>query len=471
MLQKAIANSPPIDLGFDPKRTENPFLKQLPVFNWFYPFDQNSTKINDPIPLLQRYSPTKVSRHSLYIHIPFCDTICGFCPFSRGLYSGDDILDRYVNAIVREIQLKQPITPRVRIDSVFIGGGTPSVLSAKMISRLGDAIHQYFDLSSLKEFAVEVEAKSVTAEKLYALKSIGVNRVSFGAQTFNADYREILHLNATIRQLKDTASQINALFDYTNVDMIYGFPCQSIEDTLSDLMEAVSLGTTTVDFYPLNNLAAQVGMHKAFIREGKGPLGARSRLEQRRTIAQSMNLLGYGRINGYGFARKGTDQDSLVMQAPVFLYHDILYGHDEDSVLGYGASGITQIPGFNIYNTASRTEYIEWVLDRSRLPAFAYRIDEPVGKSIVTFPYRGILMKGRASLSDSSVETQRALASLIDCNLVAESDNAFSVTESGWLYYVNLMYTLMPARMQIAISETIHARILSGHLCEEMNLC
>ena len=210
------------DVGFNQSEKKHPFERQLPVFNWFYPFSKEEDLITEPIKFLSTYNWSSVGRVAAYFHIPFCETICSFCPFTRGLYKQDEEVDEYLKSLIKELQLKRSLIGKIRVDSIFIGGGTPSVLSPNQIVLLGKNIHTYLDTSKVVEFAVEVDVKSVTLEKLKAFKKIGVNRISFGVQTFSKTHREAMNLVATIDQINQVAKWANRLFEYTNIDIIYG---------------------------------------------------------------------------------------------------------------------------------------------------------------------------------------------------------------------------------------------------------
>ena len=149
---------------------------------------------------------------------------------------------------------------------------------------------------------------------------------------------------------------------------------------------------------------------------------------------------GYARINGYSYALKRGAAEELIQPSPSFLYHDILYGYHNDAVIGYGASALTRVPVYNFYNIVGRQDYVHWMLDRGTLPSVAYRVGECTEKGIVTFPYRGVLVKSNILWRSVPRDTLDALDQLVRARLVAEHPDTFEVTETGWLFYVNLMY-------------------------------
>jgi coproporphyrinogen III oxidase-like Fe-S oxidoreductase len=458
------------DVGININDKKHPFSNQLPFFNWFYPFDEEKDISSAPLRNLE-INWTLIKRTSAYFHIPFCKTLCSFCPFVKGLYKHEDEIEFYLQALIKEIQLKQAFIGIPAPDSIFIGGGTPSVLSASQILRLGENIHRHFQTSGVTEFAAEVEVKSVTPEKLQALKDIGVNRLSFGVQTFSEAHREAFNLDAPLVQVKKVADWANNFFPYTNIDIIYGMAGQSYGDLERDIEQAILLKTTTIDFYPLNNLAAQIRMYDNFRKLGFKILDAQNRLTYRKVIRDYMLSMGYARINGYGYARNaGTNNKGFIQNVPKFLYHDILYGYSNDCVLGYGSAAVSQIPKYNLYNNANRQDYIKTLIGDGMLPFVSYKAGPSKEKGVVTFPYRGQLDKLAISWEDVPDETLKALGHAKEAGLIIDNKKTIELTESGWLFYVNLMYFLMPFKGKKWISDRLEQRMKDKRECENTSL-
>ncbi len=458
------------DIGFQPSSPTQPFKKQLPVYNWFYPFSYSSDVLEMPLRRLTQISWESINRIAIYLHIPFCDTVCSFCPFTRGLYKEQEEIDQYVKALIRELELKYSFFGKLTVDSIFIGGGTPSVLSVAQIHSLGAAIAKSFDLSKITEFAVEAEVKSITKEKMLAFKAIGVNRFSYGIQTFSEIHRKVLNLDADIDKLKQVAAWANDVFEYTNVDMIYGQAGQTVADVLEDAAEAMALHTTSVDFYPMNNLAAQVRMHRSFNNLGFLKPNATERMKQRSEIANYMLANGYHRINGYSYAKKDLNNTLLIQRKPNFLYHDILYGFSNDAILGYGASAHSQLPTMNLYNTLRRNDYVKYITTHQQLPLEMRAVATPTEKGIVTFPYRGYISHADFAKELPSDKTIALMKDFETAGLLTSTDDSYLLTESGWLYYVNMMYLLMPEKGKKWLSHRMELRIKNKHELEDTSI-
>jgi anaerobilin synthase len=460
------------DLNIVPGAALMKFDRQLPIFNWYYPFTSDTDLEDNTLAPYAAFNNAIAARRSVYIHIPFCETICNFCPFQRDKVTAATDLDRYVEALTTEIDVRRGMLGRCRVDAIFVGGGTPSLLTPRHIARLGAAVERNFDLSSLTEFSFEVEAKSASWDRLVAMRDIGANRASFGAQTFSERYRGLLSLDATHEQIAVTAERLNRLFACTNVDVLYGMAGQTIDEVFDDLRLALELATTSIDVYPINNLAASRSMHRALAGAALEFLPATIRVAFRMHIEEFFRDHGYAPINGYSFAAaEGAHRSGfMVRDRPRFLYHDVLYGHADDEVVGYGSSALSRIAGFNLINVGNTRAYAHEILNRKGLAHQTFGPISAPERGIVLFPYRGNLEKSRVAWPEVPSETLAALRSAVAADLVIDRGDRYELTHSGWLFYVNLMYFLMPRSGKEWISRKIESLQRQGRRCGSTEL-
>lgn len=439
------------------------FDRQLPVFNWYYPFDLALPQRPNWREAYGVFSQRQ--RLAVYVHVPFCDTICNFCPFSREQISGNSPLDAYVNALVAEFRLKRRIIGRPKVDAVSIGGGTPTVLSAAQLTRLCEEIQSNFEIDAQTEFTCEVEAKSVSQQKLEALSRTGANRFSIGIQTTAERHRALFDLTVSVDRIRDVVRMLNDSADYTNMDVIYAIPGQTPAELLEEVRVAQSFATTTIDFYPLNNLAAQPAMHRRARQRGSGLVSARQRADFRAAIDAEMEEAGYDAISGYSYCRPLPNR----RKRSRFIYHDILYGYENDLVIGYGASAVTYMPGFNVYNEVNTGAYIKSWTDENPLQ-WSVPNGSSAERGIVTFPYRGDLKKDEINWERVPEETRSRFDIAQRTGMILEGKDHYSLSRSGWLNYVNLMYFLMPLRGREALSHRIQSQISRGKSVEDVYL-
>jgi coproporphyrinogen III oxidase-like Fe-S oxidoreductase len=449
-----------ITMRFNPLPTLLKFDRQLPVYNWLYPFESQEQKMADPLSVYRHIEPRSRLR-ALYFHVPFCDTICSFCPFTRGQFENEDEVDRYVQALLREIEIKHehPAINASPVDCIYFGGGTPSILRVEHFYQIGEALHRYFDLSQLKELTMECEVKSVTLEKLKAFQQIGVNRISFGVQTFHPVYRELFAMTATVDQIRRVAEWVNERFPSTNVDMIHGMAGQTLDDFLMDVDQVNALGMTTVDYYTLNNVASQLRLHRAFAQRGMKPLSANTKVSYRMFLNEYLRAQGYVPHNSYSFTRNRTPAGTprmVVQRDPIFLYQEIAYGFADDYVDGYGAGALSQFGSYLVYNIGNREQYAARLLGDQQQPWFsAYSDCNVAAKGIIYFPYRGVLEKSRIAWEQVHPQTRATLEESVACGMAIDRGDVYELTEAGWLFAVNYMYALLPPSDQALLSNAI----------------
>lgn len=255
------------------------FDYNFPIYNWFFPF--NFKKLDEHIEAevsqnklnIFNFAGKAPKFRALYFHIPFCQDICLFCHFTREICLDEEIYDKYADAVVHEIKLKtsyenlsnHPVT------AIFFGGGTPSILMPKQIRKIGNAIRENFNLSGLKEFSYEMNAKTVTPDRIEALKEIGVTHARMGVQTFNPRYRALFGLTATLDQVYKGAQLLNDNFENVCIDMLYGLHGQTPGEFIKDMHHAVGLGTSAIDVYPINNMVTQPLLSKKYEEENLTP--------------------------------------------------------------------------------------------------------------------------------------------------------------------------------------------------------
>ena len=202
----------------------------------------------------------------IYIHIPFCRSRCSYCDFATDVFKDGETVERYVNALVREIENFE-FSNSVSInlaDTVYFGGGTPSLLSAKQLEKILNAIGKKFSIAADAEITMEMNPATVTPETLRAYKNLGVNRASFGAQTFDDAELKRLGRRHTAADVRETIEMLRrAGFDNVSFDLITGLPRQTLLDWGRNLDEALKLKPEHLSLYLLEihegtPLAAQV---------------------------------------------------------------------------------------------------------------------------------------------------------------------------------------------------------------------
>ncbi|MEP7220704.1 MAG: radical SAM family heme chaperone HemW [Bacteroidota bacterium] len=190
----------------------------------------------------------------LYIHIPFCEKKCIYCSF----YSIETIegKGRFLSAVVREIDMRADAlaaageVPRL-YDTIFFGGGTPSLLSPEEIGSIMAALRRRFTISDDAEITMECNPGALTGEWLEGYRSLGVNRLSFGVQSFHDDELRFLSRIHTADEARRSIALARSVFENVSLDLIFALPHQTRERWRSNLLEGIRLGTGHISAYSL----------------------------------------------------------------------------------------------------------------------------------------------------------------------------------------------------------------------------
>lgn len=189
----------------------------------------------------------------VYIHIPFCHQICNYCDFNKVFFKNQPV-DQYIEAVGKEIEMMIRKMPEQfqQIETVFLGGGTPTALSAMQIQRLLEIVNQLLPMNSVVEFSSEANPDELTKEKLDALINGGVNRLSMGVQSFDQKLLKKLgrtHSNEHVYQTIEDAKKTG--FQNISIDLMYGLPGQSMEQWEETLKLALELNLPHYSAYSL----------------------------------------------------------------------------------------------------------------------------------------------------------------------------------------------------------------------------
>ncbi len=186
--------------------------------------------------------------NNLYIHIPFCQSKCGYCSFYSIPAAGEMVYEQYVSAMERRMA---GFAVTDAFSTIYIGGGTPSVLPVKLFERLFLAINAYFPVVPGAEISIECNPESVDEHKV-ALISAFANRISLGVQSFSPKLREVLGRKAGCSDIRNAVRLFSKYgVNNLNIDLIYAVPGQSIDDWLDDMRQALELGIKHISCYSL----------------------------------------------------------------------------------------------------------------------------------------------------------------------------------------------------------------------------
>jgi len=196
--------------------------------------------------------PQKKKILGIYVHVPFCLSKCAYCDFYSFVPSGEEIMTRYVNALLLHMQDYRDSAAEYVCDTVYIGGGTPTTLPTELLVKLIRGIKKNFNLTRNPEFTIEANPATVTPDMLKRLRRAGVNRISFGLQTGDNHELKLLsrrHDRADFEQSYRMAR--DAGFENISVDLMFGIPDQTPESLMRNLRYVTRLGVDHISLYDL----------------------------------------------------------------------------------------------------------------------------------------------------------------------------------------------------------------------------
>jgi len=353
-------------------------------------------------------------RIGIYFHIPFCVSKCRYCSFVSRPW--DELLaDRYRRAVVRELNdfagARAPIADGV--DSIFFGGGTPSVLPAEHIASIMEASQKIFAVMPRCEISLEANPGTLAKEKLHVYRSIGVNRISLGAQSFSdAELAAIGRMHGVAQIMESFALLRDCGFDNVNLDLILGLPGQTEHRWMTNLERAVALGPNHLSIYMLE-LNPTVPLYHA-IQSGQ------CRIPEEDAVAdwylQTLDLLqsrGYAQYEISNFALPGCE-----------CRHNLKYWLREP-VLAFGVAGHSHDGTARYANLASLEKYLTSV-ENGRSPV-EWRESLGADREFEEMLFLGLRL--RCGLDWDAVRKSHALDRMAACETALQEMAALGLVE------------------------------------------
>jgi len=376
----------------------------------------------------------------VYIHIPFCKSRCSYCDFATDVWRSGEAVERYVNTICAEIENfcdgqkvqsasfglssvegKRDKSRTPNADTIYFGGGTPSLLEPEQVENIIYSVNSVFAVAEDTEITMEMNPATVTAKTLAAYREIGVNRASFGVQTFND---RDLKLLARGHDANDARQTFRLLRDagFTNVsfDLIAGLPGQTLDDWRRNLEEAVSMEPEHLSLYLLEihegtPLAEQLRSGRRQMPDDE--LAA----EMYEAMIDTLASAGYHQYEISNFAKPGFESR-----------HNTKYWRLEP-VFGFGVSAHS-FDGFERYaNERDTAKYVERIENFAGAEVFRERIDA-ASESV----FLGLRLNEGVDIAEHKarfgVDLREGIAGLSENGLVEVADGRLRLTRKGMLF-------------------------------------
>ncbi len=380
---------------------------------------------------------------SLYVHIPFCESLCYYCACNKIITKHPERADEYLDYLERELDLQlahcrshQPVS------QLHLGGGSPTFLGDAALTRLMDMVRARFRLQPGGEYSIEVDPRTVTPARLRHLYSVGFNRLSFGVQDFDPQVQKAVHREQPAEQVFDLVAQARAIgFESINIDLIYGLPLQT-PASFARTMEQVSLlRPDRIALYAYAHLPERFKPQRRIaVQDLPNPVDKLSMLAQ---ALESLQSAGYVYVGMDHFALPG---DALAVAKRQGRLHRNFQGYSTQpdcDLMALGVSAIGKIGATYSQNAKTLEEYYD-LIDQGQIPVvrgLALGRDDMLRRCVIM----SLMCQGTVELE--SVEQSwlvdfrqyfaaelEQLQPLVEQGLVEITPDAVNVTELGWYF-------------------------------------
>lgn len=372
-------------------------------------------------------------KSGLYIHIPFCRQLCPYCPYNRIRYK-ESLIKPFIDALVKEIAFYRAQLPELEITSVYFGGGTPTVVDGEL-ERIVTTVRNAFPIHG--PFCIETNPADLTKEKVRLLKSIGIDTLSLGVQSFHQPFLNLLgrtYTPDTVRQVLAWIGECD--FSAVNVDLMFALPDQTLEHLESDLAQTMKFQVDQITAYPLFTFPySTVGKYKNLKHVNMPALSIRKQMYY--CLYDYLSQKGYHRVSVWSFKKR----KDIPRYSSVTRERYIGFGPGAGS---YFESSFTlntfSVPAY-IASVQQRGEAIALEMPLTRIMSIMYDFYWRVYDTYI--PFERELETMRYSIRD--VKRLHGLITLGRMlGLVTKTDTHFSLTRKGalWVHWLQNHFSL-----------------------------
>jgi len=380
--------------------------------------------------------------NQLYLHVPFCPFLCHFCPLYKvedSRHRTPDTRKRFVNTIIREIQLysRNPDLKNVRFNTIYFGGGTPTELTPEQLGQILTALRSSFNVDSEAEITLEGVARQMLApDYLSECFGRGFNRISFGVQTTDPNLRQRIGRGDSVEDYERVFELTRKLAPHVpvNVEIMAGLPEQTSESFENDLSRLVAWEPNSIDILYYVMMPGTALHRLANLKKSATPVCGPDILSKRIMANSRLESAGYSQITGEVFVRDDRD---------LFVRTSFGGGGGAlNTVLALGPSAFGSVHGVVYHNVCDLAKYIKTV-EQSLLP-----VHTATKLNLRTARRRAMLFSVlRLSIPDSLVDsmfTRRLVRRWEDAGLVQRGTNSYDLTRLGKLWYNHMQMDLLP---------------------------
>ena len=392
----------------------------------------------------RRHGPAAMTMPlSLYVHIPFCESLCYYCACNKIITKHHERSAPYLRYLRREVDLHvQRIGRGVNVSQLHLGGGTPTFFSDEELSELMEMLRQNFNLVPGGEYSIEIDPRTIDENRLETLARLGFNRLSFGVQDFDPDVQKAMHrIQPAEKVFALVAAARRIGFESVNVDLIYGLPKQTSASFDRTLAQIAELRPDRIALYGYAHLPERFKPQRRIISIDLP--GAASKVSMLARALASFEAAGYVYVGMDHFA---LPNDSLAIAKRQGRLHRNFQGYSTQpdcDLIGLGVSAIGKVGATYSQNAKTLEEYQD-ALDHGLLPVvrgLALSRDDLVRRSVIM----ALMCQGRLQFESIElahlIDFKKAFAAELETlrdmqeqGLVELSDSGIEVTPMGWFF-------------------------------------
>lgn len=405
---------------------------------------------------------------SLYVHIPFCRSICYYCACNKVITHDASRSARYLQALYTEARLvRQALASATPVIQLHLGGGTPTFLRDAELQQLLDTLHGEFAFAPNAELSIEIDPRTVDAYRLTALRTMGFNRISFGVQDFDPDVQTAVHRiqpQQAVFALMQRAREIG--FGSINVDMIYGLPRQTPVSFARTLDSLVALAPDRIAMYAYAHLPERFRPQRRI--DATQLPDAHARVDMLHAAITRLTGAGWDYIGMDHFALPDDDLAVARRQGRLHRNFQGYTTHPQCDLIALGASSISRVGTHYAQNVRTLNAYYDCV-ENGRLGVFrghTMNADDLLRHAVIM----AIMCQGAVEYADIDdvhlinftqyfrTELER-LQSLADDGLVEISAAGLRVTDAGW-FVVRFIAMIFDRYVNAGRARTHYAKVL-----------
>jgi oxygen-independent coproporphyrinogen-3 oxidase len=384
---------------------------------------------------------------SLYVHIPFCFSLCWYCGCTKIITRDRSRGDVYLDYLEKEaVLIRQSLEKAPDVKQIHFGGGTPTFLSPEQLRRLGDLIHKNFNVHPDVEFSVEIDPRRCTAAHVVALSEIGINRASLGVQDTNENVQEAIHRIQPFEQTEKVTDRLRTYgISDINFDLIYGLPRQSVDTFRQTIVDVTALEPNRLAIYSYAHMPG-IMLAQKLLNEAEFP-SSENKLKMLMTAIALLPDYGFRYIGMDHFAREDDELSRALDEGTLHRNFQGYSTHAELDMVALGMSGISMGEMLYVQNKKDIGGYYE-ALDDGRLPiqkVLELSDEDRLRRSAIM----GIMCRGEINYDEYNANTgidfkskfSREIGNLDDLEtdgLLVKETGGFYVRETGRLFLRNV---------------------------------